>query len=98
MLPRLSIHQYVLCTRRLPHFPSRNFIQVIFMLPITHFAHTAAVSHHDESKAYCDKEVLIITGPPKGWRGRIRIVERDTCIVERGVSIGTYAKNILVVR
>ena len=52
------------------------------MLPITHFAHAAAVSHHDESKAYRDKEVLIITGPYKDWRGRICIVERDTCIVE----------------
>ena len=70
---------------------------MIFMLPITHFAHTATVCHCDESKAY-DKEVLIIAGPHKGWQGRIRIVGRDTCIVEQGLSTGTYAKDILVIR
>ncbi|KAI9455307.1 hypothetical protein HD554DRAFT_2042815 [Boletus coccyginus] len=56
-----------------------------FQLPITHFAH-AFSSRDDEDKQHVRKEVLIVNGEFRGWRGTLTNVTRDKCTVLRGVS------------
>ncbi|KAI9455842.1 hypothetical protein HD554DRAFT_2042726 [Boletus coccyginus] len=53
-----------------------------FQLPITHFAH-AFSSRDDEDKQHVRKEVLIVNGEFRGWRGTLTNVTRDKCTVLR---------------
>ncbi|KAG6381505.1 hypothetical protein JVT61DRAFT_88 [Boletus reticuloceps] len=59
-------------------------IQDRFFVPITHVAHEAPVQEHDRTQQYVGKEVLIIHGHYKGWRGTLRSVSRDGCEVAPG--------------
>jgi hypothetical protein len=95
--PILSTNRYgrYACLR----YVSLNLRQVIFALPITHFAHGATVSDRDESESYRGKDVFIISGPHKGWRGTLVSLGPDTCVIERGAfSMGTYNKTSVVIR
>ncbi|KAF8833248.1 hypothetical protein BDN67DRAFT_1017772 [Paxillus ammoniavirescens] len=58
----------------------------VFTLPITHFAHDSAVRDHDDANRYRGKEILVIRGEYRGWRGILRHGNKDTCTVELGAA------------
>ncbi|KAF9236820.1 hypothetical protein BU15DRAFT_63653 [Melanogaster broomeanus] len=78
----------------------RNYnVQVVFMLPITHFAHTDGVQHCSNENLHCGKEVFIISGEYKGWRGMLRRGGKDSCEVEVGAfKLAMVKANNVVVR
>ena len=70
-----------------------------FFVPITNVAHESAVSEVDEARQYVGKEVLILKGHYKGWRGTLRSISRETCEVTPGsVPVGVFKKNDVVVK
>ncbi|KAG8220754.1 hypothetical protein J3R82DRAFT_2176 [Butyriboletus roseoflavus] len=73
--------------------------QLIFTLPIMHFAHAVTMSDHDETNFYCGKEVLIIAGAHKGWQSHLVSVGENTCVVAQGAfTCETYPRNNVVIR
>jgi transcription elongation factor len=74
-------------------------LQVVFTLPITHFAHADVVCDRDDENRYRGKEVLIIRGEYKGWRGILRSKGNDSCDVEIGATkLATLKADVVVVR
>ncbi|KAF8834258.1 hypothetical protein BDN67DRAFT_985458 [Paxillus ammoniavirescens] len=72
----------------------------VFTLPITRFARSDAFrNREDENQRHRSKEVLIIGGHYKGWRGSLISVGKDTCVVARGNSaLETCETSMVVVR
>ncbi|KIJ09726.1 hypothetical protein PAXINDRAFT_17203 [Paxillus involutus ATCC 200175] len=72
----------------------------VFTLPITRFTRSDAFrNREDENQCHRSKEVLIIGGHYKGWRGSLVSVGKDTCVVARGnSSLGTFETSVVVVR
>lgn len=67
------------------------------MLPISHFAHAAAMCDRDDSNSYCGKEVIIICGPDSGCCRNIVSEGWDTCVVAQGAfTTGTYVTDSVV--
>ncbi|KAH0826000.1 hypothetical protein J3R83DRAFT_7469 [Lanmaoa asiatica] len=67
--------------------------------PITYCAHTSVARDHDENRRHLGKEVLIVHGEFRGWRGTLRSLMGDKCIVARGLfSWNTYSIDNVIVR
>jgi hypothetical protein len=71
---------------------------VIFTLPITHCALATSIRKRDEDDRYIEKDVLIIIGENKSWRGTLVSVGPDSCVVARAGYKETYSKDHVVVR
>ncbi|KAG6370191.1 hypothetical protein JVT61DRAFT_12339 [Boletus reticuloceps] len=70
-----------------------------FFVPITHVAHESQVSERDETERYVGKEVLVIKNHYKGWRGTLRNVSQNKCVVAPGnAACITLDKNDFVVK
>jgi len=68
-------------------------------VPITHVVHESVVSEFDKNQRYVGKEVIIIKGHYKGWRGTLRSISRDTCEVAPGnAPVGVFKKRDVAVR
>ena len=62
-------------------------------------AHKSVVSELDEAQQYVGKEVMILKGYYKGWRGTLRSPSRDTCEVTPGnAPVGIFKKSHVVVK
>ncbi|KAF9230155.1 hypothetical protein BU15DRAFT_69440 [Melanogaster broomeanus] len=72
---------------------------IVFTLPITHFAHGNVVSDRGDENRHRGKEVLIIRGEYRGWRGILRSGGKDLCMVELGATtLASLTPDIIVVR
>ena len=57
------------------------------------------LSEHDETERYVGKDILVIKKHYKGWRGTLRSVLRDKCMVAPGhAACVTLDKNDVVVK
>jgi len=73
--------------------------QDCFFVPITHVVHESVVFEFDQNRQYVGKEVIIIKGHYKGWRGTFRSILRDTCEVTPGnAPISIFKKRDVAVR
>ncbi|KAF8833154.1 hypothetical protein BDN67DRAFT_986211, partial [Paxillus ammoniavirescens] len=71
----------------------------VFTLPITQFAHDSAVRDHDDANQSRGKEILVIHGGYRGWRGILRHGNKDTCTVELGAAtLASLPPDVIVVR
>ncbi|KAF8837228.1 hypothetical protein BDN67DRAFT_983386 [Paxillus ammoniavirescens] len=71
----------------------------MFTLPITHFAHDSAVCDRDDANWHRGKEILVIHGEYRGWRGILRHRKKDTCTVELGAAtLASLPLDVIVVR
>ena len=70
-----------------------------FLVPITSIAHESRVSEHDETERYVGKEILVVKKDYKGWRGTLKSVSQDKCMVAPGhAACITLDKNDVVVK
>ncbi|KAG6370385.1 hypothetical protein JVT61DRAFT_12106 [Boletus reticuloceps] len=71
----------------------------LFQLPVTYFAHAFSLNNRDVNEHHLGKEVLIIAGEFRGWRGTLINVRGGRCIVARGVcSLDTCPTDSVVIR
>ncbi|KIJ09590.1 hypothetical protein PAXINDRAFT_157857 [Paxillus involutus ATCC 200175] len=71
----------------------------MFTLPITHFAHDSVVRDRDDENRHRGKEILVIRGEYRGWRGILRLGKKDTCTVELGAAtLASLPPDDIVVR
>ncbi|KAF9231447.1 hypothetical protein BU15DRAFT_68328 [Melanogaster broomeanus] len=75
------------------------YFKIVFTLPITHFAHGNVVSNRGDENWHRGKEVLIIRGEYRGWRGILRSGGKDLCMVELGATtLASLTPDVIVVR